>query len=103
VPYHELHIAAADGLSHGRGAMLTFLLAFTQGLSFCLVSRSRNRDNLTYHLFSSLFSNAILFATFRHLVLSGMSFWLFLPYTVGMTLGSLLGMRCSLWIERRIA
>ena len=78
------------------------LLAFTQNVSFTLVSRARNRSNMTYHAVASVLSNGIWFLTFRELVTADMSFTLFIPYTVGTVLGSLFGARASMWIEKKI-
>lgn len=79
---------------------LTILgLAFTQNVSFTLVSRSRNRSHMRYHLIASVFSNGIWFLTFRELVLAKMTFMLFIPYTVGTVAGSLFGAAVSMKIE----
>jgi hypothetical protein len=75
-------------------------LAFAQNVSFSIVSRSRNRDNLTYHLIAAIFSNGIWFLTFRQLVTANMTFTLFIPYTTGTVLGSVVGMKVSMWIEK---
>lgn len=78
------------------------LLAFAQNISFTIVSRSRNRNNFTYHLVAAVASNAVWFATFHYLVTAEMSWWLFLPYTVGTVSGSLTGAKISMAIERWI-
>ena len=75
-------------------------LAFLQNVSFSIVSRSRNRDNMTYHIFAATASNAVWFLTFRQLLLSEMNFTLFVPYTIGTVAGSLAGVRISMWVER---
>jgi len=75
------------------------LLAFIQNVSFSMVSRSRNRDNIKYHIVASVFSNAVWFLTFRQLIVADMNLALFLPYTVGTVLGSVSGVRISMWIE----
>lgn len=82
--------------------LIIFALAFVQSVSFSVVSRSRNRDNMTYHLIASLFSNGIWFLTFRQLVLADMSMYLMLPYILGTVTGSLTGARVSLKIEKLI-
>jgi len=76
------------------------LLAFAQNITFSLVSRSRNRDNINYHIISSLLSNTVWFATFRYLVVSEMNWELFLPYTIGTVLGSVVGVKISVYIEK---
>jgi len=75
-------------------------LAFVQSVSFSLVSRSRNRNNIKYHIIASIFSNAIWFLTFRQLVLSDMNLLLFIPYTIGTVAGSVTGVKVSQWIEK---
>lgn len=82
-------------------AILTILgLAFVQNVSFSVVSRSRNRNNIRYHVIAASFSNGIWFLTFRELVLADMSFVLFLPYCVGTVAGSVLGVKISMFIEK---
>lgn len=78
------------------------LLAFAQNISFTIVSRSRNRNNFTYHLVAAILSNAVWFATFHYLVTAEMSWWLFVPYTIGTVSGSLAGAKVSMWIEKQI-
>ena len=81
-------------------ALIILFLAYIQNVAFSVVSRSRNRDNLTYHLIAAFFSNTIWFLTMRELVLAEMTIYLFLPYTVGTVAGSLSGVKISMWIER---
>ena len=75
------------------------ILAFVQNITFSLVSRSRNRDNINYHIFASLLSNSIWFLTFRELVTKDMDFKLFIPYTIGTVIGSVYGVKISMKIE----
>jgi len=82
------------------GIGLVLVLAFVQNVSFSIVSRSRNRNNLTYHLVAASASNTIWFLTFRQLVLAEMSWSLLLPYMVGTVAGSVFGVRVSIVIER---
>lgn len=83
------------------GAMAWVLvLAFVQNVSFTLVSRSRNRDHLTYHLVASVGSNGIWFLTLRELVTREMGWEFAAPYFVGTVAGSILGVKVSMWIER---
>ena len=76
------------------------LLAYIQNISFSIVSRSRNRNNINYHITAAVFSNSIWFLTFRELVISEMSFTLFIPYVIGTVLGSITGVKVSIWIEK---
>lgn len=84
------------------GYLLIGVLAFIQNISFTLVSRSRNRNNFTYHLIASLFSNGVWFLTMRNLVTHDMPLGMFIPYTVGTVSGSLTGQKISMWIEGKI-
>ena len=75
-------------------------LAFIQNVSFSIVSRSRNRDNIKYHIIAATFSNTIWFITFRQLVKAEMDLLLFVPYVIGTVAGSCLGVKLSMFIER---
>lgn len=77
-------------------------LAYAQSISFSVVSRSRNRNNITYHIIASVFSNGVWFLTFRELVLSDMNLVLFVPYTIGTVAGSVTGVKVSQWIEKKL-
>ena len=82
---------------------LTILaLAFIQNVSFSMVSRSRNRDNMTYHAICSVFSNGIWFATMHYLVAADLTFWLAIPYIIGTVCGSLFGVKVSMQVEKLI-
>ena len=78
------------------------LLAFIQNVSFTMVSRSRNRNNMTYHAVCSVFSNGIWFATMHHLVASELTWMLAVPYIAGTVAGSLFGAKLSIIIEKII-
>jgi hypothetical protein len=80
--------------------LLLMALAFAQNVAFSLVSRSRNRDNMTYHVIAAIGSNGVWFLTFRHLVTKSMSFDLFIPYTIGTVAGSVFGVKVSMVIEK---
>jgi len=77
-------------------------LAFAQNVAFSIVSRSRNRSHIGYHIVAAIFSNAIWFLTFRFLVNQNMSWQLFVPYTAGTVLGSVFGVKVSMWIEKKL-
>ena len=64
------------------------------------MSRSRNRNNLKFHLIAAVFSNGIWFMTFKALLTRDMSWALFPWYCVGTVAGSLMGVKISMWIER---
>ena len=92
-------------LSDGGGFMIyvqILLLAFIQNIAFTMVSRSRNRDSMTYHAICSVFSNGLWFATMHYLVTTGMSWPMALPYIIGTVIGSLFGAKVSMHIEGKI-
>jgi len=76
------------------------LLAFVQNISFSLVSRSRNRDNMKYHIIASGFSNTIWFLTFKELIFHDMTLWVLPFYMVGTITGSVFGVKISMRIEK---
>jgi predicted neutral ceramidase superfamily lipid hydrolase len=78
---------------------LFLIIAFCQNVAFSIVSRSRNRDNIDYHIISAIFSNGIWFLTFRLLVLNDMNIALFIPYCIGTVAGSVWGVKISMKIE----
>ena len=83
--------------------MLTvFLISCLQGISFSLISRSRNRNNITYQVLASLIGNFLWYMTMRYLVLSEMSFEVGVPFVLGTTLGGLIGVKCSMLIENKL-
>jgi len=76
------------------------MLSFIQNVSFTMVSRSRNRDNMRYHAICSTFSNGIWFLTMRHLVAADLVLWLIVPYIIGTVSGSIFGATVSMKIEK---
>ena len=83
-------------------ALSVLALAFVQNIAFTMVSRSRNRDNMTYHAVCSVFSNGIWFLTMRELVVADLTVWLLVPYVIGTVSGSLFGASVSMRIEKTI-
>lgn len=77
-----------------------FGLAVIQNTSFSMVSRSRNRDNMRYHIIASVFSNTLWLMTLRELVLADLEIWLAAPYVLGTVIGSVMGAKISMRIER---
>ena len=75
-------------------------LAFIQNISFSLVSRSRNRDNMKYHIIASGFSNTNWFMTFKQLIMTDMSYYVLPFYMIGTIAGSVFGVKISMRIER---
>ncbi len=83
-------------------AIIILILAFVQNISFTMVSRSRNRSNMTYHAICSVFSNGIWFLTMHQLVVADLNYWLLVPYIIGTVSGSLFGAKASMKIEKAI-
>lgn len=82
--------------------IIILFLSFFQNIAFSLASRSRNRDNMTYHAVCAVFSNGIWFATMHFLVVADLTFWLIIPYIFGTVCGSVFGARVSMKIEKLI-
>jgi hypothetical protein len=80
--------------------LVLLIAAFFQNVAFTLVSRARNRNVWQFHAIASTMSNGVWFATFHILIVNGMSWRLFIPYSVATTLGSLTGAAVAARIER---
>jgi len=65
-----------------------------------MVSRSRNRDNMTYHVIASVFSNTLWFLTLKELVAANINITILPAYILGTTLGSVCGSKISMIIEK---
>lgn len=76
------------------------ILAYFQNIAFTITSRSRNRDDMRYHMIASVFSNGIWFLTFRELIRGDMNYILFIPYLIGTVAGSLTGIKVSMFFEK---
>jgi len=83
-----------------KSIIIILFLAFIQNVSFSIVSRSRNRDNIKYHILAASASNTIWFLTFRQLILADMNYMLLLPYMLGTVAGSVFGVKISMKIEK---
>lgn len=80
-------------------------LTFAQNTSFTMVSRSRNRDNMTYHAVCSVFSNGLWLATLGVVgtdLIVNQNWWVSIPYVVGTVSGSIFGAKVSMKIEQAI-
>jgi len=90
-------------LSGGRSFLLCLAgLSALQQVAFSLVSRSRNRSNMTYHIIASVFSNSIWFLTFRQLNIKHWTPELYVPYAAGGAVGSVTGVVASMGIEKKL-
>jgi hypothetical protein len=108
IPWKQVAVLSAlvilSILFLGGSQFLVFLavLSATQQIAFSVVSRSRQRNNMTYHIIASIFSNAIWFLTFRQLQIKHWTNDLFIPYALGGTVGSVTGVGLSMGIEKVI-
>jgi len=78
------------------------VLSAGQQVAFSLVSRSRQRNNMAYHVIASIFSNGVWFLTFRQLQVKQWTAELFTPYALGGTIGSVTGVGISMGIENKL-
>jgi len=88
----------------GASAILLTLAGLSSGqqLAFSMVSRSRQRNNITYHTVAAIFSNAVWFLTFRQLQVERWTPELYLPYAMGGIAGSVAGVGVSMGIEKAL-
>ena len=80
-------------------------IAFAQNTSFSMVSRSRNRSNMTYHAVCSVFSNGLWLLTFGLLgteLIINSNYIMAIPYIIGTVAGSIFGAKVSMKIEKLI-
>lgn len=83
--------------------ILMMVMAYVQNISFSIVSRSRNRNNMTYHLLAAVGSNVAWFVTMKYLIVAQQMTWLLMiPYTIGTVSGSVTGQWISMKIEKMI-
>lgn len=74
-------------------------LSTVQNIAFTILSRSRNRDNISYHAMASVVANTLYFLIFKQLMLSDMGILLLIAYITGTTIGSITGAKFSMWFE----
>jgi len=83
--------------------IIMMLAAFVQNSAFSIVSRSRNRNNMIYHLIAAVGSNVAWFVTMKFLIITQHMGWaMFIPYTIGTVSGSLNGQAISMKIEKAL-
>lgn len=83
-------------------ASILVIIAIIQNTAFTMVSRSRNRDNKTYHIIASILSNGIYFLVFKMMLTDNFAIKLIVPYIIGTVTGSVVGMQVSMFIEKLI-
>lgn len=85
-----------------RYAVVLIGISAAQQVAFAVVSRSRSRNNLTYHAIASVFSNGVWFLVFRQLQQHDWTLNMYLPYAAGAAIGSIAGAAVSMAIERKL-
>jgi len=83
-------------------ASALILISILQNAAFTITSRSRNRDNKTYHVFASIFSNGIYFLVFKVMMSNNFAISLMIPYIIGTVSGSVWGMKLSMLVEKML-
>ncbi|KKS44020.1 MAG: hypothetical protein UV48_C0005G0017 [Candidatus Azambacteria bacterium GW2011_GWA2_42_9] len=97
-------VATAFAAFQKNHSFLLILTAFSaaQQIAFSMVSRSRNRDSMIYHVIASIFSNGVWFLTFRQLHVKNWTPELYVPYAAGGAVGSVTGVAISMGIEKKL-
>lgn len=78
--------------------MMTF--AFLQNFGAAVSSRARSRNNFSYSTLAAMASGFLFLLSFRYLVVNNMPLSLFIPYTIGTVLGSIVGANTSAIFEK---
>jgi len=78
------------------------LMCATMGTMFSMVSRSRNRDNMWYHVTCSAIAQTVYLLVLKELIQSGVQPVIMPFYIAGMAFGSVAGAQVSMFIEKRI-
>ncbi len=84
------------------GLITLCFLAFAQSLSFSIANRSLNRNRIIFQLIATFVSVSLWFLVFRELITQNMSWAFFLPYTIGVVSGNMLGVQISMRVEKKI-
>ena len=82
--------------------VLLFGYAFSQSVSFAVVSRARQRNHNTYLMWVSIFSNGVWYLTMHQLALKNITPDKTAPYVVGGVVGSLAGQNVAMHVEKKI-
>lgn len=90
------------GQSNFVNVMLLLGYAFGQGISFAIVSRARQRNNDTYFMWASVFSNGVWYLTMHQLALKNITLDKTAPYVIGGVVGSLAGQNVAMHIEKKV-
>lgn len=96
------YTAWAAGMDPGflaDGIMISGL-CFIMGTMFSMVSRSRNRDNQSYHVLASMTAQVVYLLVLKELVSTDVAASIIPFYAVGMAVGSVSGAKASMVIEK---
>lgn len=109
-PYPHIILGASivgASIFWGGGFEFLFLLivignSFAKSVAFTMVSRSRNRNHILYHLVSALGANGLWFFTLYSLALKNLDPHLAIPYIAASVSGGLAAVRIAMWVEKAI-
>ena len=90
------------GQNNFVNVMLILGYAFSQSVSFAVVSRARQRNHNTYLMWASVFSNGVWYLTMHQLALKNITPDKTAPYVVGGVVGSLVGQNVAMHVEKKI-
>jgi len=86
--------------------LILFALTVLQGCMASLSSRSRNRSHMVYHMVCQILSHLawllVISSLLKELMVNDLSPPVAVAYIAGYTLGSLLGAKISMFIEKQL-
>lgn len=86
--------------------IILFLMTILQNLSFTVVSRARNSDNILFHAIAAVASNGLWFIVANSVIAKPNSVALGITYVAGTVTGSLIGHYVSMnffekWFKKK--
>jgi len=76
------------------------VLCAIMGTMFSMVSRSRNRDNMVYHVTASAGAQTVYLLVLKQLIESSVAPSIMPFYIAGMVVGSVSGAKISMYVEK---
>src|SRR3989338_1616032 len=83
-----------------RVALVLLVVAFGQNICFAMSGRAMSRNSRLYLAGMTIVSALVFYFVFKTLIAGGMPVDLIVPYTIGTALGSVMGARISMIIEK---
>lgn len=83
-------------------SLAIMILAFVQNAAYSLQSRAGNRTSNLYHFIAAVFATTVFFVSLTYLIHLKVTLHVLLVYILGTMLGSVYGMKLSVFIERGI-